>query len=164
MPQLHFHTFPSQLFWLAITFVALYWALSKLALPRIERIIEERRNRLDEDLEKAAQMKSEAEAVIHAYQKALTDARLSAQAVVKETADRLAAEAAERQRAANTEIANRTAEAETRIAAAKTQALGEVRTIAVEVARAAAARLTGSEVPESEVRAAVDAAVAGGRA
>jgi F-type H+-transporting ATPase subunit b len=164
MPQLHFHTFPSQLFWLAVTFVALYWVMAKVALPRIERIIEDRRNRLDEDLEKAAQMKSEAEAVIHAYQKALADARLSAQAVVKETIDRLAADAAERQRAANTEIAKRTAEAEARIAAAKNQALGEVRTIAVDVARAAAARLTGAEVPESEVRAAVDAAVAGGRA
>src|SRR5919206_3282765 len=111
MPQLHFHTFPSQLFWLAVTFVALYWALSKLALPRIERIIEERRNRLDEDLEKAAQMKSEAEAVIAAYQKALADARAGAQAMVKETTDRLAAEAAERQRVAGAEIAQRTSEA-----------------------------------------------------
>ena len=159
MPQLHFHTFPSQIFWLVVTFAVLYWLMAHVALPRIERIIEERKNRLDDDLEKAAQMKNEAEAVIAAYQKALADARASAQATVKATTDRLAAEAAERQRVAGAEIAKRTTEAEARIAAAKGQALGEVRTIAVDVARAAAARLTGAEVPEGEVRAAVDAVV-----
>jgi F-type H+-transporting ATPase subunit b len=159
MPQLHAHTFPSQLFWLVVSFAVLYWLMAKLVLPRIEKILEERKNRLDEDLEKAAQMKGEAEAVIAAYQKALADARLQAQAVVKETADRLAAEAAERQRAAAAGIQARTSEAESRIAAAKNQALGQVRDIAVDVAKAAAARLTGAEVPEAEVRGAVDAAL-----
>jgi F-type H+-transporting ATPase subunit b len=159
MPQLHSHTFPSQIFWLVVSFALLYWLMAKVVLPRIEKIIEERRNRLDEDLEKAAQMKNEAEAVIAAYQKALADARMQAQAVVKETSDRLAAEAGERQRAAAAEIQQRTSEAEGRIAAAKTQALGQVRDIAVDVAKAAAARLTGAEVPEGEVRGAVDAAM-----
>jgi F-type H+-transporting ATPase subunit b len=159
MPQLHSHTFPSQIFWLVVSFALLYWLMAKLVLPRIEKIIEERRNRLDEDLEKAAQMKGEAEAVIAAYQKALADARAGGQAVVKETLDRLAAEAAERQRVATAEIQGRTNEAEARIAAAKNQALGQVRDIAVDVAKAAAARLTGAEVPDAEVRGAVDAAM-----
>src|SRR4051794_21984931 len=163
MPQLESHTFPSQIFWLVVSFVLLYWLMAKLVLPRIEKIIEERRNRLDEDLEKAAQMKSEAEAVILAYQKALADARAGAQAVVKETTDRLAAEAAERQRAATAEINQRTGEAESRIETAKREALGQVRDIAVDVAKAAAARLTGAEVPDAEARGAVDAAM-GGRA
>jgi F-type H+-transporting ATPase subunit b len=159
MPQLHFHTFPTQIFWLVVSFAVLYWLMAKMALPRIERIIEERRNRLDDDLEKAASMKSEAEAVIAAYQRALAEARASAQATVKETTDRLAAEAAERQRLATVELQLRTNEAEKSILAAKDRALGEVRSIAVEVARAATQRLTGGEVGDSEVAAAVDAAL-----
>src|SRR3954466_11887746 len=99
MPQLDAHTFPTQLFWLVVSFLVLYWLMAKIALPRVEKIIEERRRRLDEDLEKAAQMKSEAEAVIAAYEKALAEARQQAQATVKQTTDRIAAEAAERQRA-----------------------------------------------------------------
>ena len=159
MPQLDLSTFPSQIFWLAVFFVVLYLLMAKLAIPRIERVIDERRTRVESDLDKAGQMKSEAEAVILAYQKALDDARAAAQAVVKETSDRLAAEAAERQRVATAEINQRTGEAESRIAAAKREALGQVRDIAVDVAKAAAARLTGAEVPDGEVRGAVDAAL-----
>src|ERR671937_893360 len=105
MPQLHFHTFPSQIFWLVVTFAVLYWLMAKVALPRIQRIVEESRNRIDTDLEKAAQMKAEAEAVIAAYEKAIADARAQAQATMKETSDRLAAHAAERQRQANETLA-----------------------------------------------------------
>ena len=53
MPQLDFHTFPTQIFWLVVSFVLLYLLMRVVALPRIEKIVEERRRRLDEDLEKA---------------------------------------------------------------------------------------------------------------
>ncbi|MFN4098278.1 MAG: hypothetical protein ACK4GT_00740, partial [Pararhodobacter sp.] len=35
MPQLDLSTFPNQIFWLAVTLVALYLILSRVALPRI---------------------------------------------------------------------------------------------------------------------------------
>jgi len=102
-------------------------------------------------------MKSEAEAVIAAYQKALADARATAQATVKETTDRLTAEAAERQRLAGIELAQRTTEAEKAIDAAKQRALGDLRIVAIDVARAAIARLAGGDTNEAEIAAAVDA-------
>src|SRR6266849_5060015 len=100
MPQLDLSTFPSQIFWLAVFFVVLYLLMTKLAIPRIERVIDERRARVEGDLDKAGQMKSEAEAVIAAYEKALADARHQAQLTMKETSDRLGAIAAEVARAA----------------------------------------------------------------
>lgn len=157
MPQLDVTTFPSQIFWLAVCFVVLYVLMSAVALPRIERIVEDRRRRLDEDLEKATQMKSEAEAVIAAYEKALAESRAQAQATVKETTDRLAAEAAERQRQAASALAAKTAEAELRISEAKTKALGSLREVAVEVAQAMAQRLVGAAPDNARVAAAVDA-------
>ena len=156
MPQLDFHTFPSQIFWLVVTFAVLYWLMARMAVPRIQRIVEERRNRIDTDLEKAAQMKTEAEAVIAAYEKAIADARAQAQATMKETSDRLAAQAAERQRQANETLARQVAEAERRIAAAKDAALANVRAVAVDVARAAVSRLVGIEIDEGRAGAAVD--------
>ena len=48
-PPFNKETYASQLVWLVITFVALYVVLSKLALPRIEGIIEGRRNRIAGD-------------------------------------------------------------------------------------------------------------------
>src|SRR5690349_267057 len=114
MPQLDLTTFPTQIFWLFVTFVVLYILMAKLALPRIESVVEARRQKIEGDLDRAAQMKAEAEAVIAAYEKALADARHQAQLTMKETSDRLAAEAAERQRKAALVIAEKTSAAEKR--------------------------------------------------
>ncbi|MBX6367904.1 MAG: F0F1 ATP synthase subunit B' [Rhodospirillales bacterium] len=160
MPQIEqVYTFPSQIFWLVVAFAVLYFLMSKVALPRLGRVIEERRRRLDEDLEKAAQMKTEAEAVIAAYERALADARAQAQATVKETNDRLAAEAAERLRVAGAAIAEKTEAAERRIAEARAAAMASVKDIAAEVALAMTERLTGTAVDPARARAAVEAAM-----
>ena len=157
MPQLDISTFPPQLIWLAITFIVLYLLMAKLGLPRIARTLGVRRERIDTDLEKAQQMKAEAEAVIAAYERALAEARQQAQQMLKETTDRLNAQAAERQRGLAEKLAAETGAAERRIAEAKTVALGNIREVAVEVARAAAARLAGVEIDAGRAAAAVDA-------
>ncbi len=161
MPQLDLSTFPSQIFWLAVFFAVLYLLMAKLAIPKIERVIDERQRRVEDDLDKAGQMKSEAEAVIAAYEKALADARHQTQLTMKETSDQLAALAAERQRQAGAVIAERTAVAEKRIATAKSAALADLRGVAVDVARAAAAKLVGGAIDEARAGAAVDAVLKG---
>src|SRR5260370_26199969 len=108
MPQLAVPPFPSQIFWIAVFFVVLYLLMSRVALPKIEKIVEERRNRVDGDLDKAGEMKTEAEAVIAAYEKALLDARHQAQLTMKETSDRPGPLAAESHRQAATDIATHT--------------------------------------------------------
>ena len=71
MPQLEVSTFLPQLVWLAITFVLLYLLMARIGLPRVGGIIEARRRRIDDDLARAAQLKSEAEGVMAAYQRPL---------------------------------------------------------------------------------------------
>jgi F-type H+-transporting ATPase subunit b len=160
MPQLDFATFPTQLFWLAVTFIILYVLMKWVALPQVAAMIRARRDRLDADLARAEQLKAEAERVLAAYQQALASARAQAQAAVKETSDRLAAEAAERQRQLGESLARRIAAAEREIAAAKQQALGELHNIAVEVARSVTEKLTGTAADAASVAAAVDRAMA----
>ncbi len=157
MPQLDFATFPPQLIWLVITFIALYIVMAAIGLPRIGGIIANRRSRIDGDLDKAMQMKAEAETVIAAYERALAEARAQAQATLKETTERLNAEAAERQRKVAERLNAETAAAERRIAEAKAAALGNVRDVAIEVARAAATRLAGTDIDQARAAMAVDA-------
>lgn len=157
MPQLDLATFPPQLIWLAITFIVLYLLMAKLGLPRISRVLEARHRAIEGDLEKAQQMKVEAEAVIAAYERALSEARQQAQLTLKETTDRLNADAAERQRQTAEKLAAETAAAERRIAQAKNAAMADLRDMAVEVARAAAARLAGGALDGAGAAAAVDA-------
>lgn len=159
MPQLVVSTFPSQLLWLAITFVVLYVLMSRLALPRVGNIILARRNQIDGDLEKASAMKAEAEAVIAAYERALAAARQSAQGVLKETGDRLAAAAAERHKLLADKLAAETAIAEKRIGEAKSAALNDLKSVAAEVARTAVGKLTGETVDDGLVATAINRAV-----
>ena len=161
MPQLDIATFAPQLIWLGITFILLYLVMAKSGLPRVGQIIAARRARIDGDLEKASQMKSEAEAVMAAYDKALAEARQQAQITLRETGEALAAQAAERQRKVAEELARETSAAERRIDAAKREALGSLRDVAIDVTRAAALKLTGSELDQPRAAAAVDDAMRG---
>jgi F-type H+-transporting ATPase subunit b len=161
MPQLNVETFPSQLFWLAISFVVLYILMSWIGLPRVTAAIDARRHRREDDLARAAEMKSEAEAANAAFQKTMAQARSEAQAAIKETTDRLAAEAAERQRALAGTLAQQVSDAERRIAEAKQQALSEVRGIAADVGRSVVEKLTGTAPNQERLAAAVDHVLAG---
>jgi F-type H+-transporting ATPase subunit b len=161
MPQLNIPDFAPQLIWLAIWFVVLYLLMAKVALPRIAATMEERRQRREGDLARAAQLKSEAEAASAAYQKTLAEARAQAQSTIKETSDRLAADAAERQRALAAALAEQIAAAEHRIAATKEQALAEVRGIAVDVGRSVVEKLTGAAPDAAKMAAAVDSSMSG---
>jgi F-type H+-transporting ATPase subunit b len=160
MPQLEVSTFMPQLVWLAITFVLLYALMSTVGLPRVSGVIDARRRRVDDDLSEAAQLKSQAEAVLAAYQATLAQARADAQAAVKETTDRMAAEAAERQRQLGEALARQTAEAERQIAAAKQRALAELPAIATEVARSVTEKVMGSAADATHLAGAVEHAIA----
>jgi F-type H+-transporting ATPase subunit b len=157
MPQLDFSTFAPQVIWLAIIFVVLYVLMNGWGLPRVRAALEARRQRIEGDVAKAAQMKNEAEAVIAAYERALAEARAQAQATVRDTIERLNAAAAERQRVLAQALAAETTAAERRIAAAKQEAMAGLREVAVEAARAAALKIAGTELDPARARAAVDA-------
>jgi len=161
MPQLDISTFTPQLVWLAIWFVVLYLLMAKLALPRIARAMEARRRRREDDLARAAQLKAEADEASAAYQKTLAEARAQAQSMIKEMSDRLAADAAARQRALAATLAEQIEAAERRIAATKEQALAEVRGIAVDVGRSIVEKLTGAVPDAAKMAAAVDGSLSG---
>lgn len=156
MPQLDVATYVPQLVWLAISFFVLYLLMSRVGLPRVGAAIEARRRRREEELERAAQLRREAEGVIAAYEAARAGAREQAQATIRETTERLAAAAAERQRELTAVLTERTAAAERDIAAAKDRALGEIRDVAADVAASIASRLIGTSLQQQGVAAAVD--------
>ncbi len=143
MPQLDPATFAPQLIWLAIVFTGLYFAMSRLALPRIGGVIEQRRDRIASDLDEAARLKEQTEKAIADYETALAEARARAHVIAQQTRDDMK-EAGERERARlDRELGERIARAETRIALAKDKALGEVGKMAGEAAGDIVEALTG---------------------
>jgi F-type H+-transporting ATPase subunit b len=163
MPQFDPTFYTTQLFWLFVAFVFLYVLMATLAMPKIGAVLEERQRKIDDNLDKAAQLKTEAEAAIAVYEKALAESRAQAQQILRASGDALAKRADERQRKLGERLAKQIKVGEARIAHAKEQALAEVREVAVDVAKTAVAKLTGIVPDDATVVAAVAAAVEEGR-
>lgn len=161
MPQLDTAFFLPQLVWLAITFVILYLVMARLALPRIGEVLEARQDRIAHDLDAAASLRVAAETALAEYQKSIAAARAQAQGVLAQAAELRANEAAGRQAKSDARIAEQLGAAEQRIGAAKRDALDNIERVAVDIARAATARLIGVEPADPEIEAAL-AAVAKG--
>jgi F-type H+-transporting ATPase subunit b len=151
-PPLNPDYFSPQLIWLALTFAVLYLLLSRVALPRIGEVIEERRDRIKRDLDAAERLKGETEAALAGYEKALADARGNANSIAKETRGRLAGEVDQERARVEGQIGAKIAEAETRIDGMKSKALASVNEIAAETAAAVVAKLLGQEASPDEVR------------
>lgn len=159
MPQLDPASFISQVFWLLVTFVALYLIMWRFVLPKIGDLLQERQERIDDDLQRAEGLRDDAAKALEAYEKAIAEGREKAQAVLRAAAEKSAAEAAERSAALVARLTEESDAAEQRINAARDEALGNVQAVAAEVARAATSRLIDADVPENDAQNAVAAAV-----
>ncbi|ODT69544.1 MAG: hypothetical protein ABS75_16685 [Pelagibacterium sp. SCN 63-23] len=147
-------TFPSQLLWLAITFGALYLLMSKVALPRIGGILENRKGLIDADLAAADADRQKTDAAIASYEKALAEAKAKAQGIAAETREAIQADLAAKRNAAESDLSAKVSAAEARIAKTKAEALTHVDEIAAETAQAVVGQIVG-DVSADSVRAAV---------
>ncbi|MDX2157389.1 MAG: F0F1 ATP synthase subunit B [Hyphomicrobiaceae bacterium] len=145
-------TFAPQLVWLAISFAALYFVMSRMALPRIASVLAERRERIQRDLAEAERLKSETDSALAAYEKSLADARGKAQGLAKDMRDRVATSMdAERRRVDDANTA-KLAATEKQIADTKARALANVDQLAAETASAIVERLIGQQIGVDDVR------------
>ena len=165
LPQLDLATYPSQVFWLVISFVVLYFLVAKLAMPRIAEVLEERQERIEDDLDKAETLKKEAYQVRIEYEKALSAAREKAQDATRHAQEEIAKRSAEAESAAQIKVTVMLEEAEKRIAASKTGAEGTSadpissleRSVAQEIVANAVQKLIGVDVTAADIDAAIAA-------
>ena len=145
MPQFdQVDTFVGQIFWLFVTFAALYLVLSYVILPRMAATLEQRANKIEGDLAEAAKMREEANEVRANYEAQLSQARAEALEAAKKVADEVSAETAARTAELQAELDAQAAEAEASIRAARDAALAELPEIANETTMAMVTKLVGS--------------------
>ena len=89
MPQLDTSTFTSQLFWLVVCFFSMMFIMSKFIIPKIADIMEQRQRKIDGYLNKAADLKEQAEAALRKYQNALAAATEKADKSLADTKDEM---------------------------------------------------------------------------
>jgi F-type H+-transporting ATPase subunit b len=157
-PPFDSSTFPSQLLWLAITFGALYYVMSRIALPKVGDAIQARKAAIAKDINDAAAMQQRADAAAAAHEKTLADARAKAQSVAQEARDKLALEAEARRKALEDELAGKLALADRQIAATRDQAMSNVESIARDAAGAIFERILGRPADANAIAEAVASA------
>ena len=154
-PPFDAHNFLPQIIWLAVIFGLLYWLMSRVALPRVEGILEARRHRLAKDLDDAAAMQIQAKEAGEAYDKTLADARARSQALAQETNDKLHAEAEAKRHSVEADLNGKLAAMEAQIAETRSRAMANVSAIASDTAASLIEHVTG----RSPSREAIDAAI-----
>ena len=157
MPQFDPAVWVPQLVWLAITFFILYLLMSRVALPRVSEVLEEREVRIKESLRKAERLKLSAEDAIAAYEKTIADVRAKAAEEVHIAREAAAAESAKRNAELSERLAGQISAAEERIHQAREAAIAGLRDVAIVVSGAALERLIGQHVEEGTLTSAVDA-------
>jgi F-type H+-transporting ATPase subunit b len=160
-PPFEKDTFASQLVSLLIAFVALYLIVSRIALPRVGSLLDERQKAIDGDLAAAQRLKDESDAALKAYENELAAARARAQAIGSETREKLNAESETERKTLEARLSVKLAEAEKTIAATREAAMSNVRGIAADSAAAIVHQLTGMVPDGKSVDSAVDASLKG---
>lgn len=156
LPQFDPSTYPSQLFWLAITFIVLYIVFSKSVLPALGSTIESRRDHIQSDLDTAKQMKDEAEKVHAAYEEALIEARTQASALMLKSEEKIKAKAAKKLDSLREKSLEQTQKAEVELEKAKAEAMKDMDAIAAEVASKAAEKIVGVSTDIKKAKSVVD--------
>ena len=160
LPQFDPAYWPGQIVWLLVIFVALYVVLAKVLLPKVSGTIATREATIGGDIAEARRLKDEAEAQAAAAAADLAEARKRSQKLASEAKAKAHAEAAVSQASEEDRLAAQLATAEAGIAAAREQAMGNVRGIASETAEAIVEKLTGKAPDAAELEAALAASAA----
>ena len=155
MPQLDISTWPPQLFWLAITFLALYFVMSRVAIPRTGGVIALRKSTIDGDLAAAQKLKTETDNAIKSYEAALAEAKAKAQAISIENRNALNAEIEAERAKLDAALGAKISAAEKKVAASRDKAMAEVAGMAADIASQIVQQLTGAKVTKAAASAAV---------
>jgi F-type H+-transporting ATPase subunit b len=152
LPQLDPSSYPSQIFWLLVSFVVLYTLMSRVALPRVTEVLDMRQTQRDNNLNRAEHLQEDAAKIRQTLDAAMAAAQAEAQATVtareQENAKKTAAENARFLEHAR----NRIASAEQNIAKAKEEALQSLSDISADVAADIVQKISGTAVNKNDAK------------
>ena len=163
MPQLDVSNFPSQIFWLVVTFVFLWWLMAKVALPKVGLVLEERQKKINDSLDMADDLRKEAGSELDAYDVAISTAHDEARKVINDANQEGTQASANQLAEMRISLTNQIAEVEAEIESVKEKALKDISQSAREVAISTLDNLVGIKVPAKTLNTAIDNAMTKGR-
>ncbi|MDB5714231.1 MAG: ATPase [Sphingomonadales bacterium] len=145
MPQLSQigEIYASQLFWLTIVFALIYFGIGRAMVPRIEATVDNRHAKITGDLAAAEAARSAADISVEQHRVEIDAAKASALTLVTDAKARGTASSEAQIKLADAGLATQIADAEKRIAAAKSNAMSEISVLTVDAVGDIVAKLSG---------------------
>ena len=152
MPQFDLHFLSPLIFWTIISFGILLFILYRFAPPPVLNVLDERKKRIQDDIEKGEKLKAELEAMKMEYQKMLAEGEATANQKVQEAIKEAKATSEDIIRETRREVEALRQKAEQGIEQEKKKAMAEVRNQVVFLSMATATKILRHSVDEDTAR------------
>ena len=156
MPQLDPTYWASQAFWLILIFIILYISIAKFYLPKIKNNLDNRENKIKDDLDDAIKFKELSEAKLKDYEKILEDAKKEVIKIHLDQKNLLDKDIQSKKVTMEKEIENEILKAQKEIDELKKSSLSDIRSISENIASSIIENISGDKLNESSIKAAVE--------
>ena len=156
MPQLDPKYWASQAFWLILVFVILYISLSKFYLPKIKSNLDNRENKIKEDLENANKFKEQSESKLKEYELILDKAKKEVNKIHFDSKTALDKDIQAKKEVIEKEIEKEILKAQKEILELKKNSISSIQNISEKISANIIENISGDKLNESSVKAAVE--------
>ena len=156
MPQLDPKYWASQAFWLILVFSILYISIGKFYLPKIKKNLDERENKIKEDLDGANNMKNLSEKKLEEYNVILENSKKEVAKILLESKNALNKDIQNKKDSIEKEIENEISKAQKEILELKKNSINSINNISQEIASNIIEKMSGDKLNESSIKAVVE--------
>ena len=156
MPQLDPTYWASQAFWLILIFTLLYFSISKFFLPKIKNNLDNRENKIKEDLENANKLKELSESKLKEYELILENAKKEVSKIHFDTKKKLDKDIQSKKEVMEKDIENEILKAQKEIEELKKNSISSIQNISENIASNIIENISGDKLNESSVKAMVE--------
>jgi F-type H+-transporting ATPase subunit b len=156
MPQLDPKYWASQAFWLILIFTILYISIAKFYLPKIKNNLDDRENKIKDDVDDANKFKELSESKFKEYEKILADAKKEVIKIQMDSKNILDKDIRSKKETMEKDIENEISKAQKEIDELKRSSLNDIQNISENITSSIIENISGDKLNESSVKAAVE--------
>jgi len=156
MPQLNPEFWVAQIFWLVLIFSTLYITISKIFLPKIINVIENRKLKIVSDIDEAQKLKDNAENKLKEYNQVIENSRKEAQKLIRDNKKQLDIDLEQKKQKFTEEIEKELMNVEQEIKKLKKTSLLSINKIATEITNDLLKKIIGINSNMSNISAIVE--------
>ena len=156
MPQLDTKYWASQVFWLILIFLILYLSIAKFYLPKIKSNLDDRENKIKDDIDDANKFKELSEVKLKEYEKILENAKKEIIKIQIESKNLLDKDIQTKKKTMEKEIEKEILKAQKEIYELKKGSISNIQKISEDIASSLIETISGDKLNESSIKAAVE--------